>query len=162
MHKHFSSKGPLTSLNSSTSYFTLGDKSFLYGAKWWRDWILGPLWQCNSPNWGYGEQLIRLWIWLVELFFKLKLTIHIFSKLMTSIKPGNSCQSSQICCTWNESKYAYQTPLFLLPIRINNSERYLFYSPRNTFFHLLALQYFNCVKRIGVSLQHIWQRTFYP
>ena len=38
----FLSKGPLTSLISSASYSNLGDRSLLWGAKWWRDWNFGP------------------------------------------------------------------------------------------------------------------------
>ena len=48
-------KVPLTSLICSASYFNLGDRSFLRGDKWCRDWIL-----CPPPVGGYGERLIRL------------------------------------------------------------------------------------------------------
>jgi len=57
----FPSKGPLTSLISSASYFNLGDRTFLWGAKWWRNLILGPLWQRGPPIGEYGVRLIRLW-----------------------------------------------------------------------------------------------------
>jgi len=58
----FLSKGPLTSLICSASYFNFGDRSFRWGAKWRRDWILGPLWQRDPPIGGYGVRLIRLWL----------------------------------------------------------------------------------------------------
>jgi len=69
--------GALTSLISTASYFNLEDRSFLWGAKWWRDWIFGPLWQrvppllgCMECGW-YGSvcmfrcaDTILLWKWL--------------------------------------------------------------------------------------------------
>jgi len=39
----------------------LGPKLSL-GRKWWRDWILGPCDSVGSTHWGYGVQLIRLWV----------------------------------------------------------------------------------------------------
>jgi len=41
-----------TSLISSASYFNLVGRTFLWGAKWWRDWILGPCDSVSSPNRG--------------------------------------------------------------------------------------------------------------
>ena len=58
MHRHFLSKGPLTSLISSVSYFSLGIEAFSgvlsgNGTEFW-----APVTAC-PPNWGYGVRLIR-------------------------------------------------------------------------------------------------------
>ena len=86
-------------------YFNLEGRSFLWGAKWWRDWILGLfdswiLGPCDSvastPIGGYGVRLIRLWL---QTFYVTKLNQfssgcclkHIFSSMkhkhIAQIKP---------------------------------------------------------------------------
>jgi len=62
MNKHFSFKGPPTSLLFLASYCNLGVRSILWGAKWWRDWILDSCDSVGPSNWVYGVRLIRLWL----------------------------------------------------------------------------------------------------
>jgi len=38
----------------------LGIEAFSGGAKWWQNWISGPVWQRAPPIGGYGVRLIRL------------------------------------------------------------------------------------------------------
>jgi len=62
MHKHFLSKGPLTSFIYCASYFNLGIEAFFGrlsgdGTEFW-----APCDSVAPPIGGYGVRLIRLWL----------------------------------------------------------------------------------------------------
>jgi len=60
IYMHFSFKETPTSLISRASYFNLGGRSLLWGAKWWWEWILGSCDSLGPSTRGYGVRLIRL------------------------------------------------------------------------------------------------------